>query len=244
MERQIKRPFEKYLGVVRRRERLRLSILGLLCALIAVLLIVAGAAAFGIQRGFTDEFVWLARAALVITVITLLVVVVFKPWRVLGRTKGTELVEQADSAFDGRAETWLNTAEKTKDHPFLDPLAHDAMRVAERVPASRVVRSGSIAWPALATVALLSLGMGFVQYANQTWKNAATHVLFGWANPNLVVNRDISVEPGNVELLVTKEATTLRFFGFPNRLNIVFLQRMSTVMCSPQTSPRQPVYSA
>jgi len=207
--------FERYLKSIRRRENLRLTIIALLVLFVVFVVVVGGTTLLGLERGFTDTLVWVGRAAAVIVALVLLWVLVVKPWRHTSATKGTALIEEADTAFDGRAETWLNTADKTPGHPFLDPLADDAMRVAERVPKKKVVRTGAIAWPALGLAALLVGGYGFVQYANLAWKNGVSHVLFGWAKTGLVAQRELIVEPGNVQLLAGEDLTvTAKLVGF------------------------------
>ena len=202
-----KTAFDRYLGAIRSRERSRLLASGFLIALLTVVSIIAVTTALGIQRGFTPNLVWAGRLLVVLAGAVCLYVFVIKPWRQLSINRGTTLIEEADSAFDGRAETWLSTLNKNPDHPFLEPLADDAMRVANRVPKKKVIKTGAIGWPVLGLMLLIGAGAGFVQYANTAWQNGASHVLFGWAKSGLVAQRDLTVTPGNVEILSGDDVT-------------------------------------
>ena len=174
--------FERYLSSVRRRERFRLLVNGALVALLVSLIVIGIATALGLQRGFTDTLVWSARAVALVGVLVGLFLVLVKPWRRLSDNRGTELVEEADTAFDGRAETWLHTAKKTPDHPFLAPLADDAMRIAQRVPKNKVIKPNTIGWPILALMVLFGVGYGFIYSANQTIRVMHRSSTLGWLN--------------------------------------------------------------
>ncbi|MFT5894031.1 MAG: hypothetical protein ACI8VW_000898, partial [bacterium] len=197
--------FGKYIARARRRESTRFVFSFIAYLLLALVLITGVGTWSGLIRGFTPELTGGTRIVMLVAALLSILLLLWRPLRALSRDRGASLIERSDTAFDGRVYTFLDTRAKNSAQPFLHLLARDALSVSKRVPLSRIVPTTAIMLPLLFIAAMVAGMFAFNQFAPTPMRNAAMHIWWGWQDPSLVELRNITVSPGDIELLAGED---------------------------------------
>jgi len=192
---------ESYLHSLRARLRTHIYARAAAVAIGGVLAITAFTVWTLQQREFSPAITMTGRIAIIALPVAVVVALLWRPLRRLGRDGGATIFEERLPDEDGRIRTYLD-GKRRESHgqatPLLSLLAADAVRIAERTPTNEIVSSRRIAVGALIAGSALIVLVALLVAGPAYWGFGSRHLLLGVDLPrNAVPIRKITVTPGN-----------------------------------------------
>jgi hypothetical protein len=153
------------------------------------------------RREFAPAITIAGRVAIGVLTVGVVVALLWRPLRRLGRDDGALIFEERLPDENGRIQTYLDSKRRESQGnapALMSLLAADAVTIAERTPPHEIVSSRRIAAGALLAGAALVV-LGALLVAGPTyWGFGSRHVLLGMELPrNAVPVRRVTVTPGN-----------------------------------------------
>jgi hypothetical protein len=153
------------------------------------------------RREFSPAITIAGRTAIVLLIVGVVVALLWRPLRRLGREDGANIFEEQLPDEDGRIKTYLDGKRREsqgQSTPLLALLAADAATIAERTPPDEIVSSRRIAAGALIAGAALLVLVALLVAGPAYWGFGSRHLLLGMDLPrNAVPVRRVTVTPGN-----------------------------------------------
>jgi hypothetical protein len=181
------------------RERLKALIVARGSAVVSLtaLVLTLLAVYFGTRRAFDPQFIIGARTVLVLGLAAVVAWLLIMPLRTLRSTRGVADIERRAPAFDGRIETYDGLTRANAATPFVDLLAEDSLKVAERTPVATNVRPREISVPAVVAVAAAFVLVWFAAFGPDNWRYGVRHLWAGWLVEDTLPPQRIAVSPGD-----------------------------------------------
>ena len=153
------------------------------------------------RREFAPAITIAGRVAIGVLIVGVVVALLWRPLRRLGRDQGAHIFEERLPDENGRIQTYLDSKRRESQGnapALLSLLAADAVAIAERTPPHEIVSSRRIAAGVLLAGAALVV-LGALLVAGPTyWGFGSRHLLLGMELPrNAVPLRRVTVTPGN-----------------------------------------------
>jgi hypothetical protein len=153
------------------------------------------------RREFAPAITIAGRVAIGVLIVGVVVALLWRPLRRLGRDQGAHIFEERLPDENGRIQTYLDSKRRESQGnapALLSLLAADAVTIAERTPPHEIVSSRRIAAGVLLAGAALVV-LGALLVAGPTyWGFGSRHLLLGMELPrNAVPLRRVTVTPGN-----------------------------------------------
>ncbi|HKR35143.1 MAG TPA: hypothetical protein VJT10_09910 [Steroidobacteraceae bacterium] len=153
------------------------------------------------RREFAPAITIAGRVAIGVLIVGVVVALLWRPLRRLGRDQGAHIFEERLPDENGRIQTYLDSKRRESQGnapALLSLLAADAVTIAERTPPHEIVSSRRIAAGVLLAGAALVV-LGALLVAGTTyWGFGSRHLLLGMELPrNAVPLRRVTVTPGN-----------------------------------------------
>jgi hypothetical protein len=193
---------ESYLHSLRARLRTHIYARAAAVAIGGVLAITAFTVWTLQQREFSPAITITGRIAIIALIVAVVVALLWRPLRRLGRDDGAYIFEERLPDEDGRIRTYLDGKRRESQGqatPLLSLLAADAASIAERTPTDEIVSSRRIALGALIAGSALVVLVALLVAGPAYWGFGSRHLLLGMDLPrNAVPIRKITVTPGNV----------------------------------------------
>jgi hypothetical protein len=192
---------ETYLHSLRARLRTHIYARAAAVAIGGVLAITA-AAVWTLQRSeFSPAITLAGRVAIVLLLVGVVIALLWRPLRRLGREDGAHIFEARLPDENGRIQTYLDSKRReSQGHatPLLSLLAADAVTIAERTPPDEIVSARRIALGVLIAGAALAALVAMLVAGPAYWGFGSRHLLLGMELPrNAVPIRRVTVMPGN-----------------------------------------------
>lgn len=192
---------ESYLDSLRARLRTHIYARAAAVAIGGVLAVTAFTVWTLQRREFAPAITVAGRVAIGVLLVSVIVALLWRPLRRLGRDGGSHIFEERLPDENGRIQTYLDGKRRESQGQapaLLSLLAADAVTIAERTPPYEIVSSRRIAAGALLAVAALVV-LGALLVAGPTyWGFGSRHLLLGMELPrNAVPVRRVTVTPGN-----------------------------------------------
>ncbi|HKS57312.1 MAG TPA: hypothetical protein VJS12_18595 [Steroidobacteraceae bacterium] len=153
------------------------------------------------RKEFSPAITIAGRIAIGLLIVGVLVALLWRPLRRLGRDDGANIFEERLPDEDGRIKTYLDGKRREargQATPLLALLAADAATIAERTPPDEIVSSRRIAAGALIAGAALVVLVALLVAGPTYWGFGSRHLLLGVDLPrNAVPVRRVMVTPGN-----------------------------------------------
>jgi hypothetical protein len=153
------------------------------------------------RREFSPAITIAGRIAIVLLIVGVVVALLWRPLRRLGREDGANIFEERLPDEDGRIKTYLDGKRREsqgQSTPLLALLAADAATIAERTPPDEIVSSRRIAAGALIAGTALVVLVALLVAGPAYWGFGSRHLLLGMDLPrNAVPVRRVTVTPGN-----------------------------------------------
>ncbi len=204
-----RRRLETSLHGIRRRLRAHILVQALAVAAIGTLAMVGAALWWLAREGFAPAGVQAARAALLLFLGLVAVLLAWRPLRQLRYQGGAAVLERYLPAQAGRIQTYFDTTRRDQEASALvDLLAMDAADIADRTSLEQVVpvwriRAGAVLGGAFLLGLILLLVAGPLH-----WGPGSRHLLLGMQLPVSVVPvRRVAVAPGDVTVRRNSDLT-------------------------------------
>jgi Domain of unknown function (DUF4175) len=188
---------EAYLGEFRRRLTSLIVARGAAAMALAAVAVTLVAVYFGIRRAFDPQFVYGARAVLVLLLGAIVIGALVLPLRTLKRSRGIRDIERRAPDFDGRLETYDGLTHSERKTPFLPLLAEDALKLARAIPVALKVPALQIRLPAVLAVVGVAVLVWFAAFGPANWRFGVRNLWAGWFLANTLPPQHIVVEPGD-----------------------------------------------
>lgn len=220
---------ESYLDSLRARLRTHIYARAAAVAIGGVLAVTALTVWTLQRREFAPAITVAGRVAIGVLLVSVIVALLWRPLRRLGRDQGSHIFEERLPDENGRIQTYLDGKRRESQGQapaLLGLLAADAVTIAERTPPNEIVSSPRIAAGALLAVAALVV-LGALLVAGPTyWGFGSRHLLLGMELPrNAVPVRRVTVTPGNATVRRNSDlAIHARVEGFHPRDVQVFVR--------------------
>jgi hypothetical protein len=188
---------EAYLREFRDRLKALIVARGSAVVSLTALVLTLLAVYFGTRRAFDPQFIIGARTVLVLGLAAVVAWLLIMPLRTLRSTRGVADIERRAPAFDGRIETYDGLTRTNAATPFVDLLAEDSLKVAERVPVATNVRPREISVPVVVAVAAAVVLVWFAAFGPDNWRYGVRHLWAGWLVEDTLPPQRIAVSPGD-----------------------------------------------
>jgi hypothetical protein len=153
------------------------------------------------RKEFSPAITIAGRIAIGLLIVGVVVALLWRPLRRLGRDDGANIFEERLPDEDGRIRTYLDGKRREAQGqatPLLALLAADAATIAERTPPDEIVSSRRIAGGVLIAGAALLVLVALLVAGPAYWGFGSRHLLLGMDLPrNAVPVRRVTVTPGN-----------------------------------------------
>ena len=171
---------DNYLDHYQRRYKLRIALIAIAALIFAALTISLFTAVLGNTLAYSSWLYYPARLLLAIIAIAIVALMLWAPWRHFAKSNGVEELESSVPEFQGRVETYTDMKRRNVRTPFTALLARDAIRTTSIAPVRKLVPSGDLIGPVVASVSMLVLSSWLFTAMPVDWKNGLRHLWAGW----------------------------------------------------------------
>ena len=193
---------DNYLDHYQRRYKLRIALIAIAALIFAALTISLFTAVLGNTLAYSSWLYYPARLLLAIIAIAIVALMLWAPWRHFAKSNGVEELESSVPEFQGRVETYTDMKRRNVRTPFTALLARDAIRTTSIAPVRKLVPSGDLIGPVVASVSMLVLSSWLFTAMPVDWKNGLRHLWAGWFQSDILPERAIALEPGDTKIRV------------------------------------------
>ena len=193
---------DNYLDHYQRRYKLRIALIAIAALIFAALTISLFTAVLGNTLAYSSWLYYPARLLLAVIAIAIVALMLWAPWRHFAKSNGVEELESSVPEFQGRVETYTDMKRRKVRTPFTALLARDAIRTTSIAPVRKLVPSGDLIGPVVASVSMLVLSSWLFTAMPVDWKNGLRHLWAGWFQSDILPERAIALEPGDTKIRV------------------------------------------